>query len=397
MMDIEVVDRSESDYRRLKKLNEFDLDYRALQPEFLNLVELAAKITDTKISLVNLIDNYTQWTVSSKSLKLQEIDREYAVCNHTIEKEGYLEIPRLDEDERFRDFDYVKGEEGLKYYLGIPLKVESGENIGALCIVDHEEKNISQEKKELLQLIANEIVNKLERKKKISHLQHEVDELVRQRNQVAHDVRGPLSGIIGLAEDANQDELSPEESRSYFKMIGRSANGLMDLTNDILENFSEISESNLFTIKELKSKLQNLYEPTANRKGIDFEINSRSTKQGRKFPKRKLIPIAGNIIANAIKFTPPGGKIEVQLDLILDQKDSFLRIYVKDNGCGFEKTKLKTFDEELSVGESGTNGEKSYGLGLRLVNEMVSDLKGKMNIDSEKGKGTEIEIMIPVN
>lgn len=94
-----------------------------------------------------------------------------------------MEIQRLDKDTRFKDQPYVK-EDGFKYYLGIPLKVETGERIGALCIIDHEEKNISQEKKTLLLLVAEEIVKKLEYKEKLDSLQDQLDRAIVQRNQM---------------------------------------------------------------------------------------------------------------------------------------------------------------------------------------------------------------------
>lgn len=85
--------------------------------------------------------------------------------------------------------------------------METGERIGALCIIDHEEKNISQEKKTLLLLVAEEIVKKLEYKKKLDSLQDQLDRAIVQRNQMAHDVRGPVGGILSLAVSAESETL----------------------------------------------------------------------------------------------------------------------------------------------------------------------------------------------
>ena len=205
-MLMDVVENRDIEYRRIKKLSEFDLDYKKLQNEFQNYVELAANVAGTKISLVNLIDNYTQWTVSAFSSELYQVDREESVCDHTLRTENFLEIPRLDKDHRFRDKPFVKGDYGLKYYLGIPLKVESGEKIGALCVIDHEERKVSPEKKRLLNLIASEIVEKLEAKRKLDSLKNKLAEAIAQRNQMAHDIRGPLAGILGLSESVEDEK-----------------------------------------------------------------------------------------------------------------------------------------------------------------------------------------------
>lgn len=117
------------EYARIKKLSEFDFDYGDLQKEFQNLVELAAQIAGTNISLINLIDTHSQWTVSSYCYKLFEMDREDSICQYTIQSGSSMEIHRLDKDTRFKDKPYVK-DDGFKYYLGIPLKVETGKALG---------------------------------------------------------------------------------------------------------------------------------------------------------------------------------------------------------------------------------------------------------------------------
>ena len=118
-------ERNNIEYQRIKKLSELDLDYRNLQEEFQSLVELAAHIAGTNISLINLIDNHSQWTVSSYSFELFEIDREESICQYTIQSENAMEVQHLDKDTRFKDKPYVK-EDGFKYYLGFPLMVETG-------------------------------------------------------------------------------------------------------------------------------------------------------------------------------------------------------------------------------------------------------------------------------
>ena len=105
---MEEVKRMNAEYARIKKLSEFDLDYGDLQKEFQNLVELAAHIAGTNISLINLIDSHSQWTVSSYCYKLFEMDREDSICQYTIQSERSMEIHRLDQDTRFKDKPYVK-------------------------------------------------------------------------------------------------------------------------------------------------------------------------------------------------------------------------------------------------------------------------------------------------
>lgn len=393
---MEVEERKDLEYQRIKKLSEYDLDYSKLQQEFQNFVELAAEIAGTRLSLVNLIDNYTQWTVSSNASEFSQVNREESVCNHTIRNKGYMEISRLDKDERFHEKDFVKGDEGLKYYLGIPLTVGTGENIGALCVIDQQERKISDHQKKLLQNIAREIVEKLERKKNIDSLQDRLARAVRQRNQIAHDVRGPLAGIAGLVEHSQSETLSEEEFREYFEMIGNSASGLLELTDEVLERQKEFLATGQIGLSQLKKRLEDLYLLPAQEKEIDLYFEIDQPKSELKFSKKKLLPIAGNIIANSIKFTSPKGRILVKLGIKQEEQTRFLNIQVKDNGIGISKEKLQNMEALVVNGSLGTRGEKSYGFGLQLVREMVESLAGELQIDSAPNQGTCVNIMIPV-
>ncbi len=388
-------ERNNIEYQRIKKLSELDLDYRNLQEEFQSLVELAAHIAGTNISLINLIDNHSQWTVSSYNFELFEIDREESICQYTIQSENAMEVQHLDKDTRFKYKPYVK-EDGFKYYLGFPLMVETGESIGALCVIDYQEKNISEEKKKLLRLVADEIVKKLENKMKLDVLQDQLDRAIVQRNQIAHDVRGPIGGILGLALSAENETLEQSEFDLYLEMIKSSAAKLLDLTDDILERQKEQLKENYFTLSEFKKHLEDLYALPAFNKKIDFVVVFNKEKNHYSFPRKKLLPIAGNIIANAIKFTEPEGKIAVNLDII-DAKDNVsLLIEVKDNGKGIPKEKLQNLRKTGVLSERGTNDEKGYGLGLQLVIEMVESMKGMLTIQSEENKGTTVKITIPI-
>lgn len=263
-------------------------------------------------------------------------------------------------------------------------------------MIDHEEKNISEEKKKLLKLVADEIVKKLGYKMKLDALQDQLDKATVQRNQIAHDVRGPIGGILGLVLSAENETLGQGEFHMYIEMIKSAASKLMDLTDDILERRKEQSKENYFTLSELKEHLEDLYALPPLNKQIDLGVVFNEAKNHYSFPRRKLLPVSGNIIANAIKFTAPKGKITVNLDII-DTEDSLsLLIEVEDNGRGIPKEKLEKLRKTGVLSERGTNNEKGYGLGFQLVIEKVHDIKGVLNIESEVKKGTIIRIAIPI-
>jgi GAF domain-containing protein len=85
---------------------------------------------------------------------------EESVCQYVIVQDNEFEVKDLSLDHRFKDRYYVKESPNLRYYLGLTLKTNDGFNIGALCVLDANEKTINPEKIELLKIIANEIVNR---------------------------------------------------------------------------------------------------------------------------------------------------------------------------------------------------------------------------------------------
>ncbi|MFN4762365.1 GAF domain-containing sensor histidine kinase [Gillisia sp. Q332] len=379
---------------------DLDLDYTNLQEEFQNLNQLAASIADTDISLVNLIDSYTQWTVSHFGMDLIQMPREESVCQYTIKSENPLEIRRLDKDVRFKDKFFVSGNGNdldLKYYYGIPLTIESGENIGALCVLDKEEKKMTPEKIQQLKFIAAEIVEHLKLKKQLKIKRLEVHEGLKTRNKLAHDIRGPLAGIHGLSELALEDELTKIEMISYFKMIGESSTQLLDLTEDILN--ANTSKKNpaagKIRIKDLGDKIIQLYQPQAAYKNIVIEVDIPTKDEEMKVYMDSLLQIIGNLVSNAIKFTPTGGKVKLGLSKGIADDIENLEIRVEDSGSGFSAEKIKNILDGKGISSMGTSGEIGFGLGLKLVKSMVEEMGGDFNISTIENSGGRLKMTVP--
>lgn len=386
---------------RVWALTEFDIDYSDTAAFLKDLVELAAKIAGTKISLVNLIDTYTQWTVSSFGFPLEQMLREDSVCQYTIVNNDGFEVKSLSTDDRFKDKFYVTGNPNLEYYFGIPLATAEGYNLGALCVLDTKEKVLSPEKVELLKIVAKEVVNRLTTIKYIQNLKSKVNQVSENNKKVAHDIRGPLSGIIGLAQMVTEQgkDQKIDDILEIMKLIHRAGNSLLDLATEILNAEDKqargVVEGNDFTLLNFKDKLEKLYTPQASNKQIDFELNIKVGQEQKPIPKNKLLQIAGNLITNAIKFTPNNGKIEVNLNIHTVGNSQTLEIVVSDSGVGLSTEEINEILEGVKASSSGTTGEKGYGFGLSLVKRLIDELRGSLEIISEKEKGTQFKILLP--
>lgn len=389
----------ENEKERALHLASFDLDYSDISDNLKDLTHLAAKVAGTNISLVNLIDTYTQWSVANYGHSDGPADREESVCQYTIMSNQPLEVKKLSQDERFKNKDYVLNEPHFEYYFGIPLQTSEGYNLGALCVVDNVEKEISPEKVELLKIIANEIVSRLVAMKLIEQLRNKVNEAKETQKRVAHDIRGPLGGIINLAEiiAMQGDQNKMDEVLLFMNMIHKSGRSILELADEILstdkptEKSIKSTEFNLILLKE---KLEKLYTIQAQNKQVQLIITCNGNAEDTPFSKNKLLQIIGNLISNALKFTPNGGKVIVDLNIIIEP-DKRLYITVKDTGIGLNEDCIQQILSGGSMTTGGTSGETGYGFGLPLVKHLIDSLYGTMKITSVPNEGACFEITLP--
>lgn len=393
-----------NEFDRLKELTDFDLDYSGLQESLKDLTKLAARVAGTSVSLVNLIDTFTQWTVSNFGLELDQMQREDSVCQYTIvAKEGQFEVPDLSADARFSDKFYVVDEPKLRYYFGVPLVTENGYNLGSLCVLDKVGKEITPEKAELLKIIAHEIVTRLTAMKVIHTLREKVKESTEVQRKVAHDIRGPLGGIIGIAqiisEQGNENKM--EDVLELISLIQKSGSSLLELANDILTSNGKPAQAAAdlkpqeTCLALFKSKLEKLYAPQARHKQIDFSVTIAEGGENVPFSKAKLLQIAGNLISNAMKFTPQHGAIRVVLSLTKSKLQQILTIRVSDNGVGMDEAAIINVTTGDAVSTGGTNGEQGFGFGLALVKHLVDAAGGTLEIVSSPGAGATFTATIP--
>jgi len=394
-----------NEFNRLLALADYDLDTTELEDQLKDLTKLAAKVAGTEISLVNLIDAVTQWSVAGVGLPVMQLPREDSVCQYTIKGDQALEIKDLSKDERFKHKFYVEDDPNLRYYFGVPLKTSSGHNLGALCVLDTKAITITPEKADLLKIIAEEIINRLEIIKSVNELKSKVKDSLEKQEQVAHDIRGPIGGIIGLAQiikdQGTNNQL--EDVLEFIKVIQSSSQSLLELADQILSTKAkgkkapeQLNLQNEYNLQVLQEKLKNLYGVQAEQKKINLTVEITSKNFETRFSKVKLLQILGNLISNAIKFTPIGGSVSILLSLEEKNYINSLRDIISDTGTGMTVEQI----EEILNGESqttkGTSGELGYGFGLPLVKHLVDGLGGEMKIDSEFGKYSTFEVNIPV-
>ncbi|MES3017800.1 MAG: sensor histidine kinase [Bacteroidota bacterium] len=354
---------------RLLSLGDLDLDYTELDDDFKDIVELAAKISGMEVSLINLIDPFTQWTVANHGLKVNSMPRDESVCQYTIMGDVPFEVVDLSKDERFQNRSYVAGAPNLKYYFGIPLTTKKGINIGSLCILDSKPKTINPDSIGFLKILGREVVSKLRTYNTIANLKNDLSGALKTQKKIAQDVRDPLAGIIGISDILlEQPAGSVQETLEYISLINESSKLVLEVTDDVLIDNSE--ERDLpgegFTLLTLKNKLEQLYGPFAEKKSIQLTFLSESYKSNFPLQKSSILQIAGTLISSAINVLPANETLIVELDINIQPQMNSLNIEIKGSKPALRNADLVLYEQVIN-----------------LSKDLVEKLNGNLSLSDE--------------
>ena len=215
---------------------------------------------------------------------------------------------------------------------------------------------------------------------------------------MSHELRTPLSAIIGFAE-AIRDGVAGEpsgEQREFAEDIAQAGRQLLELINNILDlsRFEAgAMELNLAPcdVGGLVDEVLRILRGLARRKNIELKADIDPRPLELTADPIKMKQILYNLIANSIKFTDPGGRVEVRAR----QDREFIRIGVSDTGIGIAPEDLVTvFEEFRQVDPSLRREHEGSGLGLALVRRLVELHGGEIAVESQPGKGTTITVTL---
>jgi len=231
----------------------------------------------------------------------------------------------------------------------------------------------------------------------------EIDELNSTKDKLfsilAHDLKNPISSVIGLAELMKDASVSLSESKrlqlvSNLYEVGVSSNRILDevLSWSQIQANQVIVESQEINLKELVERVVTNQQPIAEVKNIsiNYSVNTDVPIQS---DYNIVSTVLRNLIANAIKYSYANAEILVSVDAITD----FVELSVKDNGVGMSNDLKASLLNSINIQSTlGTSNEKGSGLGLVICRELVSKIGGSLLVDSEVGKGSTFSFTIPI-
>jgi signal transduction histidine kinase len=221
--------------------------------------------------------------------------------------------------------------------------------------------------------------------------------------KVSHEIRTPLNAMTGFAEVMMAERFGPignERYRDYLKDIHGAGNHIAALLNDLLD-LSKVETGRLdlsfgnVGLNDLTSQCVGIMQPQANRARIIIRTSLTPALPQILADERTLRQIVLNLIANAIKFTGPGGQVIVSTALS-DNRDVVLR--VRDTGIGMSEADVAAALEPFrQVATAGSWGSGGTGLGLPLTKALAEANRANFNIKSGPNAGTLVEIAFPAS
>lgn len=213
---------------------------------------------------------------------------------------------------------------------------------------------------------------------------------------VSHDIKSPLSSILGYLELMGMDSHDKEEKRKITSMKN-SADHILSLLTNLL-NFSKLDQgkesliTSEFNISELCDELCEMFAPLAKNKQLTFIYKKNiDNNVFVKSDALKIKQILSNILSNAIKYTING-----KVNFIVSKDENSMTFNISDEGIGIPQDKLEEIFKPFSRIDNNESLIEGSGFGLFVVKGLIELLNGKINVCSEVGKGTSFTIRIPV-
>ncbi|MCQ6265270.1 CHASE3 domain-containing protein [Fictibacillus sp. WQ 8-8] len=225
---------------------------------------------------------------------------------------------------------------------------------------------------------------------------------------MSHELRTPLNSILILSEmlaENSSNSLSSEDEE-FARVIHSSGQDLLNLINDILD-LSKVEAGKLemyfseMNMSELPGQFERNFGPVADQKNLEFEIiKEKDVPDIFYTDEKRFQQIIKNLLSNAFKFTEEGKiSLHIEKEPVFDLQngaDHLLKITVKDTGIGISKNKHDLIFEAFQQGDGAT--VRKYGgtgLGLSISLEFVKLLGGRLELESEEGKGSTFTLYIP--
>ena len=324
-MDISAILQSPE---RLAALKTLGLADARPEPGFDRLTNLAVQVFKTPVALISLIDDKRQFFKSCIGLpepyaSSRETPHSHSFCKHVVETGEPLVVPDAREHPELKSNPAVS-ELGVIAYAGVPLVSTDGQRLGSFCVIDNKARLWTDEDIRLLRCMANCVQTEIASKERLEKQNQELQqaaEVAKRKNiflaQLSHELRNPLSPILNAAQMLCEGRFKENEKPPIYEMLRDQTLQVIRMVNDMLD---------LARVEQGKISIQN--NPVDLHSVIESSVNavrSSAVEFGHSIEVQRcdqplmvlgdfdrLIQVVSNLLTNACRYTPDGGKICVQ-------------------------------------------------------------------------------------
>jgi signal transduction histidine kinase/ActR/RegA family two-component response regulator len=221
---------------------------------------------------------------------------------------------------------------------------------------------------------------------------------------MSHEIRTPMNGVVGMIQVLESTELSPVQRRQ-LEVIRSSSDLLLRVIDDLLD-FSKI-EAGKFELDSAPLRVDLLMRdtiaalsPAAAGRGVELQVQPLAPELAQSVTgdATRLRQVLTNLIHNAIKFTAPGGSVRISATVQPRQEMRQFVFEIRDTGIGIDASKLRRIFEPFEQADRSTTRRfGGTGLGLAIVKRLIDMMGGRIDVESEPGKGSrfKVELMLP--
>jgi GAF domain-containing protein len=204
--------------QRLEVLWQYDVLDTIPEQVFDDLTELAARICESPVAMITLVDEKRQWFKSKIGVSISETSRDVSFCGHAILQRELFIVPDATKDERFAKNPLVTSEPQIRFYAGAPLITPDGHALGTLCVIDKVPHTLRPDQKRALQILSRHVMTQLE-------LRRHAQELARtreERDNIRRDLQSARTELTQARRQLSQQKDGEASQRTKARSARRA-------------------------------------------------------------------------------------------------------------------------------------------------------------------------------